>query len=68
MNNAQSTEEAEAAQNETVALETENETLQNENSKEIADTEKSLTKNIQQLDGFKKTANELNKNTTASSL
>ena len=31
MNNAQSTEEAEAAQNETVALETENETLQNEN-------------------------------------
>lgn len=65
MNNAQSTEEAEAAQNETVALETENETLQNENSKEIADTEKSLTKNIQQLDGFKKTANELNKNTTS---
>lgn len=65
MNNAQSTEEAEAAQNETVALETENETLQNENSKETADTEKSLTKNIQQLDGFKKTANELNKNTTS---
>lgn len=65
MNNAQSTEEAEAAQNETVTLETENETLQNENSKEIADTEKSLTKNIQQLDGFKKTANELNKNTTS---
>lgn len=64
MNNAQSTEEAEAAQNETVALETENETLQNENSKETADTEKSLTKNIQQLDGFKKTASELNKNTT----
>lgn len=54
MNNAQSTEEAEAAQNETVALETENETLQNENSKGTADTEKSLTKNIQQLDGFKK--------------
>lgn len=65
INNAQSTEEAEAAQNETVALETENETLQNENSKETADTEKSLTKNIQQLDGFKKTANELNKNTTS---
>lgn len=65
MNNAQSTEEAEAAQNETVALETENETLQNENSKETADIEKSLTKNIQQLDGFKKTANELNKNTTS---
>ena len=65
MNNAQSTEEAEAAQNETVALETENETLQNENSKGTADTEKSLTKNIQQLDGFKKTANELNKNTTS---
>ncbi len=65
MNNAQSTEEVEAAQNETVALETENETLQNENSKETADTEKSLTKNIQQLDGFKKTANELNKNTTS---
>lgn len=65
MNNAQSTEEAEAAQNETVALETENETLQNENSKETADTEKSLTKNIQQLDGFKKTANELNKNITS---
>lgn len=65
MNNAQSTEEAEAAQNETVTLETENETLQNENSKETADTEKSLTKNIQQLDGFKKTANELNKNTTS---
>lgn len=65
MNNAQSTEEAEAAQNETVALETENETLQNENSKETADTEKSLTKNIQQLNGFKKTANELNKNTTS---
>lgn len=65
MNNAQSTEEAEAAQNETVALETENETLQNENSKETADTEKSLTKNIQQLDGFKKTTNELNKNTTS---
>lgn len=65
MNNAQSTEEAEAAQNETVTLETENETLQNENSKETADTEKSLTKNIQQLDGFKKTTNELNKNTTS---
>lgn len=65
MNNAQSTEEAEAAQNETVTLETENETLQNENSKETADTEKSLTKNIQQLDGFKKTANELNRNTTS---
>lgn len=65
INNAQSTEEAEAAQNETGTLETENETLQNENSKEIADTEKSLTKNIQQLDGFKKTANELNKNTTS---
>lgn len=65
MNNAQSTEEAETAQNETVALETENETLQNENSKETADTEKSLTKNIQQLDGFKKTTNELNKNTTS---
>ena len=65
MDNAQSTEEAESAQNETTALETENETLQNENSKETTDTEKSLIKNIQQLDGFKKTASELNKNITS---
>ncbi len=51
MDNAQSTEEAESAQN--------------ENSKETTDTEKSLIKNIQQLDGFKKTASELNKNITS---
>lgn len=61
MDNAQSEEDVEAAQNETTTLETQNEVLQNETSKGATDTEKSLTKNIQQLDGFKKNTSELNK-------
>lgn len=61
MDNAQSVEDVESAQNETTTLEIQNEVLQNEASKDSTDTEKSLAKNIQQLDGFKKNTSELNK-------